>query len=78
MTSYVALITDLFIFAVMPTIGGILMTSVNHNFDMDPITYVNADITKADMYASQMRLIKTTIYSTIGKPYFFEESQSSY
>ncbi len=33
MASYVALAIDGVLFLIMPTIGGILMTSVNYNFD---------------------------------------------
>ena len=60
----------------MPIIGGVLMTSVSYNYEKDPKTYVNADITKNVMYSSQMRLIKTTLYSAIGKPDFFGEAEA--
>ena len=71
MTSWFALFFDLFNFAFMPIVGGLVLTSVTYNYDLDQVTYANAAISKADMYASQMRLVKTTIYSGIGKPNFF-------
>ena len=69
--SFVALFFDLFNFVAMPIVGGLVLSSVSYNYDQDAITYKNAEITKADMYASQMKLVKTTIYKGIGKPNFF-------
>ena len=47
------------------------MSSVEYNYDLDAVTYRNAKLTKADMYASQMRLVKTSAYKALGKPDFF-------
>ena len=69
--SFVALFFDLFNFVLMPIVGGLVLASVTYNYDLDATTYKNAEITKADMYASQMKLVKTTIYKGIGKPNFF-------
>ena len=76
MTSWFALFFDLFNFMFMPIVGGLVLTSVTYNYDLDQTTYANAAISKADMYASQMRLVKTTIYSGIGKPNFFGNEHS--
>ena len=72
-TSWTALIFDLFNFLFMPIVGGIMMASTTYNYDLDTITYRNAKLTKADMYGSQMKLVKTTLYKLIGKPNFFGE-----
>ena len=69
--SFVALFFDLFNFVLMPIVGGLVLASVTYNYDLDATTYKNAEITKADMYASQMKLVKTTIYKGLGKPNFF-------
>ena len=53
-----------------------MMTSIAYNYDLDAVTYKNAEISKADMYASQMQLIKTSMYKAIGQPdYFGEEAK---
>ena len=70
-TSWTALLFDLFNFLFMPIVGGVMMASTSYQYDQDPITYHNAEITKADMYASEMKLVKTTLYKAIGKPDFF-------
>ena len=50
-----------------------MMSSVEYNYDLDAVTYRNAKLTKADMYASQMRLVKTSAYAALGKQNFFGE-----
>ena len=77
-TSFVALFFDLFNFIFMPIIGGLMMSSVTYNYDLDATTYRNANLSKADMYASQMRLIKTSLYAIIGKKNFFEGDDAAY
>ena len=72
-TSWAALFFDFFNFMIMPVFGGVLMTSVNYNYERDPQTFVNAEITKTQMYGSQMKLLKTGLYNAIGKPNFFED-----
>ena len=72
-TSWTALIFDLFNFLLMPIVGGLMMASTTYNYDLDTITYHNAKISKADMYGSEMKLVKTTLYKLIGKPDFFGE-----
>ena len=74
--SYAALLFDLFNFVFMPIVGGVLMSSVTYNYDIDAVTYRNAKLTKSDMYASQMKLVKTSMYKAIGKPDFFGEEAS--
>ena len=69
--SYASLLFDLFNFVFMPIVGGLMMSSVEYNYDLDAVTYRNAQITKADMYASQMRLVKTSMYKALGKKEFF-------
>ena len=69
--SYASLLFDLFNFVFMPIMGGLMMSSVEYNYDLDAVTYRNAKLTKADMYASQMRLVKTSAYKALGKPDFF-------
>ena len=69
--SYAALLFDLFNFVAMPIVGGLMMSSVEYNYDLDAVTYRNAKLTKADMYASQMRLVKTSAYKALGKSDFF-------
>ena len=54
------------------------MTSVNYNYERDPMTFVNAQITKGEMYSSQMKLIKTGLYKAIGKPDFFGSDEAKY
>ena len=71
--SYAALIFDLFNFLAMPIVGGLMMASVEYNYDLDAVTYRNAKLSKADMYASQMKLVKTSAYKALGKPNFFGE-----
>ena len=51
-----------------------MLTSVTYNFDVDPVTYHNAQMTKADMYASQMKLAKTSVYKAIGKTDFLADA----
>ena len=70
--SFIALFVDLIAFIIMPILGGFMMSSTTYNYDLDYKTYQNADISKADMYASQMQLMKTSIYNLIGKPNFFD------
>ena len=77
-TSWAALFFDFFNFLLMPVVGGVLMTSVNYNYERDPMTFVNADISKGVMYSSQMRLIKTSLYNAIGKPNFFGSDEAKY
>ena len=75
--SYAALLFDVFNFIFMPIVGGLMMASVTYNYDLDAVTYRNASLTKADMYASEMKLIKTSAYKALGKPNFFGE-QAAY
>ena len=77
-TSYVALLFDLFNFIAMPITGGIMMASVTYNYDLDPITYKNAEMSRADMYASEMKLVKTSMYKAVGKPDFFGAESARY
>ena len=77
-TSFIAIFFDLFNFIFMPITGGLMMASIQYNYGKDEITYRNANLSKADMYASQMRLIKTSMYSLIGKKHFFEEDEAVY
>ena len=60
-----------FNFVFMPIMGGLMMSSVEYNYDLDAVTYTNAKLSKADMYASQMKLVKTSAYKALGKPNFF-------
>ena len=69
--SFIQLLFDLFSFIFLPITGGLMMTSIAYNYDLDAVTYRNAEITKADMYASQMSLIKTSMYKAIGQPDYF-------
>ena len=71
--SYAALIFDMFNFLFMPIVGGVMMSSVTYNYDLDAITYANAKLSKSDMYSSQMKLVKSSLYKAIGKPNFFGE-----
>ena len=73
-TSYLALIFDLFNFIFIPVTGGFIMTSVEYNYEKDPITFNNAKISKQLMYANEMKLVKSSLYRLIGKPDFFEDS----
>ena len=77
-TSYIALFLDLFNFMLMPIVGGLLMTNVNLSYQDDPVTYQLAEISKNEMYSSQMKLIKTTLYKMIGKPDFFKNTKAAY
>ena len=72
--SVAILLTDLGNFIMMPMIGGLMLTSVTYNFDVDPVTYHNAQMTKADMYSSQMKLAKTSVYKMIGKENFLADA----
>ena len=40
--SYAALLFDLFNFLFMPIVGGVMMSSVTYNYDLDSVTYRNA------------------------------------
>ena len=62
----------------MPIIGGVMMTSVSYNYDNDPKTFDYANIDKLGLYSSQMRLIKTFLYTSIGKTDFFGEDSINY
>ena len=76
--SYASLLFDLFNFVFMPIVGGLMMSSVEYNYDLDAVTYRNAKLTKADMYASQMKLVKTSAYKAIGKADFFGQDVAAY
>ena len=73
MANFIALFVDLGMFIMMPILGGITMTSVEYNFDKDPITFSNADLSKLDLYSSQMKLVKDGLFSVIGRPDFYSE-----
>ena len=51
-TSFIALFFDLFSFVIMPIVGGIMMASTTYNYDLDAVTYQNAEISKGNMYGS--------------------------
>ena len=51
-TSYATLFIDMFSFVMMPIIGGVMMTSIDLQYNKDPKTYSYAKIDKLGLYSS--------------------------
>ena len=77
-TSWITLGFDVFQFMLMPIVGGVMMTSVTYNYDNEPKTFAYANIDKLKLYSSQMTLVKTMLYSFVGKTDFFGEDAIDY
>ena len=63
---------DLFHFLGIPLLGGIMACQATIDYEKDTLSYELANMSKTNIYATNMSLIKDAVYTLFGRPYLFD------
>ena len=61
----------------LPIVGGVLAQSAEYHWNFDELTYIHANMTKADLWQPSMIFGKTLIYGALGRPITFGLNDST-
>ena len=73
--SLVSFFVDISNFMITPMLGGIVNASVYVNYQHDPLTYQHAGLDKDYLYGSSMLFAKDYLYSSMGRPDFYDTGE---
>ena len=72
---------DILYFLILPIAGGVMAQAALFHYQLDELTYVHANLTRASLWQPLMQLIKDLLYSVLGRPLEFDvnalDSQTS-
>ena len=68
---------DLLYFLLLPIVGGVLAQSAEYHWNFDELTYIHANMTKADLWQPSMIFGKTLLYGALGRPITFGLNDST-